>query len=110
MGINILDNKKYKSAGACACLPSDLTDTWWPWGAGMFATSLGVHDACFVVAANDQKNSGFMVNIKYPAAFQKEMIEITKIAECRNNLICVMAWHFVHHTPVNLWGRGPLIP
>jgi len=23
-----------------------LTESWWPWGAGMFATSLGVDDAC----------------------------------------------------------------
>ena len=31
----------------------NLVKTWWPWGAGMFATSLGPHDACFVVAANE---------------------------------------------------------
>ena len=24
----------------------NLVKTWWPWGAGMFATSLGPHDAC----------------------------------------------------------------
>jgi NADH dehydrogenase FAD-containing subunit len=24
-----------------------LTEFWWPWGSGMFATSLGVNDACF---------------------------------------------------------------
>ena len=45
--------------------------TWWPWGAGMFATSLGPHDACFVMAANDKKGSGYMVNWWIPAALQK---------------------------------------
>ena len=25
---------------------NNLVKTWWPWGAGMFATSLGPHDAC----------------------------------------------------------------
>merc|ERR1712146_329071 len=33
----------------------------WPWGAGMFATSLGPHDACFVVGANWNPNSGYTV-------------------------------------------------
>merc|ERR1712078_765246 len=47
-----------------------LEPTWWPWGAGMFATSLGPHDACFVVAANEKPNSGWMVNWWYPAALQ----------------------------------------
>eukprot|EP00428_Durinskia_dybowskii_P025811 CAMPEP_0170232054 /NCGR_PEP_ID=MMETSP0116_2-20130129/15766_1 /TAXON_ID=400756 /ORGANISM="Durinskia baltica, Strain CSIRO CS-38" /LENGTH=392 /DNA_ID=CAMNT_0010482835 /DNA_START=77 /DNA_END=1252 /DNA_ORIENTATION=- len=36
-----------------------LQKTWWPWGAGMFATSLGPHDACFVMGANWEKNSGY---------------------------------------------------
>merc|ERR1712032_1457699 len=30
----------------------------WPWGAGMFATSLGPDSACFVAGANWIKNSG----------------------------------------------------
>eukprot|EP00913_Durusdinium_trenchii_P026382 g24754.t1 len=38
---------------------SKLVTTWWPWGAGMFATSLGPHDACFVAAANENKTLGF---------------------------------------------------
>merc|ERR1712151_414146 len=90
--------------------PRELNTTWWPWGAGMFATSLGPHDACFVVAANENKGSGYMVNWWYPAALQKEIIEITKIMECRRNLIGMAIWYFVHHTPINLWGKGPLIP
>jgi len=84
--------------------------TWWPWGAGMFATSLGPHDACFVLAANENKGSGWMINWWWPAALQKEVIETTKINECKNGWIGILIWHFVHHTPVNLFGRGPWIP
>merc|ERR1712113_690652 len=87
-----------------------LMSTWWPWGAGMFATSLGPHDACFVVAANENKGSGYMVNWWIPAALQKEIIETTKINECKNGIIGICIRHFVHHTPVNLFGRGPWIP
>lgn len=42
---------------------NNLVKTWWPWGAGMFATSLGPHDACFVAGANENKNSGYMVKL-----------------------------------------------
>mmetsp|Transcript_68827 Transcript_68827/g.159555 ORF Transcript_68827/g.159555 Transcript_68827/m.159555 type:complete len:385 (+) Transcript_68827:2-1156(+) len=87
-----------------------LIKTWWPWGAGMFATSLGPHDACFVLAANEKKGSGYMVNWWIPAALQKELIESTKINECKDIFIGKWIWHFVHHTPVNLWGRGPCCP
>jgi len=89
---------------------AQLQATWWPWGAGMFATSLGPHDACFVVAANENKGSGWMVNWYLPAALQKEIIETTKVDECRNRLIGICIWHFVHHTPINLFGRGPWKP
>merc|ERR1711915_305066 len=64
-----------------------LTATWWPWGAGMFATSLGPHDACLVLAANWNKGSGYMVNWWIPAALQKEIIESTKIHECKNGCL-----------------------
>jgi len=87
-----------------------MKPTWWPWGAGMFATSLGPHDACFVLAANETKGSGWMVNWWIPAALQKEIIETSKINECRNGIIGILIWHFVHHTPTNLFGRGPWIP
>lgn len=107
-----MDAMKYGSSGCMACCgrPKDLKPTWWPWGAGMFATSLGPHDACFVMAANENKGSGYMVNWWYPAALQKELIETTKINECQNKLIGRLIWHFVHHTPCNLWGRGPWVP
>merc|ERR1712039_396165 len=83
-----------------------LLKTWWPWGAGMFATSLGPHDACFVLAANENKGSGYMVNWWYPAALQKEIIETTKINECKDIIFGKMIWHFVHHTPIHIIGRA----
>merc|ERR1711972_831046 len=86
-----------------------MQETWWPWGAGMFATSLGPHDACFVLAANENKGSGYMVNWWIFAALQKEVIETSKVDECRDRFMGKLIWHFVHHTPVNLWGRGPFI-
>lgn len=78
----------------------------WPWGAGMFATSLGPHDACFVVAANDKPKSGYMVNWWVPAALQKEVIETTKVNECANGFLGRCIWHMVHFTPVHLFGQG----
>jgi len=108
VNLEILDKQKY-GGGMCGA-PKALKPTWWPWGAGMFATSLGAHDACFVVAANEQPQSGWMVNWWYPAALQKEIIETSKIDECKDRLIGKLIWHFVHHTPVNLFGRGPYIP
>eukprot|EP00913_Durusdinium_trenchii_P035195 g32926.t1 len=44
----------------CCGDPLKVWDMHWPWGAGMFATSLGPDDACFVAGANWQKNSGLM--------------------------------------------------
>jgi len=101
---------------SCCCIPlpggkpKALIDTWWPWGAGMFATSLGPHDACFVLAANEKKGSGLMVNWYWPAALQKEFIETTKVDECRDGLIGWCIWHFVHHTPIHIIGRAPMFP
>jgi len=113
--VKILDQQAHGAHGRCCCIfpksvPKKLYDTWWPWGAGMFATSLGPHDACFVLAANEKKGSGIMVNWYWPAALQKEIIETTKVDECKGGLIGFMIWHFVHHTPIHLFGRGPLIP
>merc|ERR1719198_1743849 len=76
----------------------------WPWGAGMFATSLGPDDACFVAGANWVKNSGMMVTWGSIAAVQKEIIEATITDEAQYGLI----GHFVHHTPVHLFGGGPV--
>jgi len=85
-----------------------LMDTWWPWGAGMFATSLGPDDACFVAGANWEKNSGYMVTWASVAAVQKEIIEASITDEAQYGLIGRLIWHFVHHTPVHLFGGGPV--
>lgn len=105
----IVNMKRLAEARSKGCEPK-FQPTWWPWGAGMFATSLGAHDACFVVAANENKGSGYMVNWWWPAAIQKEIIEQTKVDECRDRPIGKLIWHFVHHTPCNLFGRGPCCP
>jgi len=111
VNLKILDQRTY-GGGLCGpcCAPKTMKASWWPWGAGMFATSLGPHDACFVVAANDKKGSGFMVNWWLPAAIQKEIIETTKVDEMKDNCIGILIWHFVHHTPVNCFGKGPCCP
>merc|ERR1712176_796722 len=41
--------------------PLEISTMHWPWGAGMFATSLGPDDACFVLGANWEKGSGYTV-------------------------------------------------
>jgi hypothetical protein len=79
----------------------------WPWGAGMFATSLGPHDACFVAGANYNKHSGYTVLWGQLSAVQKEFIEHSKVNECEMGLVGRCIWHFVHHTPLHLWGGGP---
>jgi len=79
----------------------------WPWGAGMFATSLGPDDACFVAGANWVKNSGLMCVWGSPCAVQKEIIEASKVDECAFGIVGRLIWHFVHHTPVHLFGGGP---
>lgn len=112
--VNLLIQDRQRHGGGCSttmcCAPKKMMATWWPWGAGMFATSLGPHDACFVLAANHEKHSGFMVNWWIPGALQKEIIETTKVDEMKDNCIGVLIWHFVHHTPCNCWGRGPCCP
>jgi len=111
--VNLMINDRLRfpqcSIAPC-CVPTKMKATWWPWGAGMFATSLGPHDACFVLAANHEKGSGFMVNWWIPAALQKEIIETTKVDEMKDNCIGILIWHFVHHTPCNCWGKGPCCP
>jgi len=87
--------------------PLEIHNMHWPWGAGMFATSLGPDDACFVIGANWVKGSGCMMVWGNLCAWQKWFIEWSKVDECKHNLIGRLIWHFVHHTPVHLWGGGP---
>jgi hypothetical protein len=91
----------------CCGHPTALHDMHWPWGAGMFATSLGPDDACFVAGANWVPNSGFMVTWGWVAAVQKEIIEATITDEASYGLIGRLIWHLVHHTPLHLFGGGP---
>jgi len=88
-------------------LEAKIQDMHWPWGAGMFATSLGPHDACFVAGASWKKNSGILTLWGAASAVQKEIIEASKVDECQYGLIGRLIWHFVHHTPVHLFGKGP---
>jgi len=101
-----VDKKYYQRKSSCFHSLDPYT-MHWPWGAGMFATSLGPNDACFVIGANWEKGSGYMVVWGWPCALQKWIIESTKVEECADGLIGKLIWHFVHHTPVHLWGGGP---
>jgi hypothetical protein len=85
----------------------EIAEMHWPWGAGMFATSLGPHDACFVAGANYYKHSGYTVLRGSLSAVQKEFIEHSKVNECQMGFVGRGIWHFVHHTPLHLWGGGP---
>jgi len=82
------------------CIPCygtlGLTDFWWPWGSGMFATSLGVDDACFVIAANHNPGSGYMVVWGYLCAWQKWFIEWSKGDQCKEGWIGWATWMSVH--------------
>jgi len=91
----------------CWGTPVRMAEMHWPWGAGMFATSLGPNDACFVVSANWNKGSGIKVLWGSMSAVQKEVIEHSKVDECGFGFLGRAIWHFVHHTPVHLWGGGP---
>jgi len=92
----------------CCGAPIALHDMHWPWGAGMFATSLGPDDACFVAGANWEKNSGHLCTWAWCASVQKEIIEASITDEAQYGLVGRLIWHFVHHTPVHLFGRGPV--
>jgi hypothetical protein len=85
----------------------EISQMHWPWGAGMFATSLGPDKACFVAGANWEKNSGYTCVYGSICAVQKEFIEQSKTNECRMGICGRLIWHFVHHTPLHLWGGGP---
>jgi NADH dehydrogenase FAD-containing subunit len=108
-----IDAAQYGDKKTVTCLGNPikiLNELHWPWGAGMFATSLGPDDACFVLGANWEKGSGLLCFWKGQlSAVQKEIIEASKINECRYGLTGRLIWHFVHHTPFHFWGRGPFV-
>merc|ERR1711871_756426 len=60
--LTVVDKIVFQGKHHTRCFaPLKLKEMHWPWGAGMFATSLGPHDACFVMGANWTKGSGWMV-------------------------------------------------
>lgn len=77
----------------CCGDPLKVSDMHWPWGAGMFATSLGPDDACFVAGANWQKNSGLMCVWGQVCAVQKEFIEASKTDECASDWMNGLSGH-----------------
>lgn len=114
--IRALGRSAFGSSGpgaraGCLCGgPTSLRPTWYPWGAGIFAVSLGPHDGCVVVGASSEKNSGRLWSRGWAAAAQKELIETTKLAQCRgDHLLSSVIWHLIHHFPIHLWGAGPLV-
>eukprot|EP00747_Dinoflagellata_sp_TGD_P196755 gnl/TRDRNA2_/TRDRNA2_67268_c1_seq1.p1 gnl/TRDRNA2_/TRDRNA2_67268_c1~~gnl/TRDRNA2_/TRDRNA2_67268_c1_seq1.p1 ORF type:complete len:392 (+),score=60.86 gnl/TRDRNA2_/TRDRNA2_67268_c1_seq1:70-1176(+) len=115
--IRALDRKWYGGVPWCGSVPlpvflgpSRLRSTWYPWGAGIFAISLGPSDGLLIVGTTETKNSGRVRNVGLVAAAQKELVETTKVAQCRgDHMLASLFWHVIHHWPINLWGRGPLI-
>merc|ERR1739844_773013 len=67
--------------------PLEVHTMHWPWGAGMFATSLGPNDACFVLGANWEKGSGYCVIWGTLCAWQKWFIEWSKVNECKQGIV-----------------------
>lgn len=115
--IKALDTLWYHGQGHCCCIPVPNAcvkkrpfATWYPWGAGIYAISLGPQEGCFVVDTTEQKNSGKIRHRGLLAASQKELIETTKVAQCqRSHRFSQMLWYTIHHWPINIWGRGPLL-
>eukprot|EP00930_Biecheleria_cincta_P007446 TRINITY_DN108664_c0_g1_i1.p1 TRINITY_DN108664_c0_g1~~TRINITY_DN108664_c0_g1_i1.p1 ORF type:complete len:476 (+),score=69.26 TRINITY_DN108664_c0_g1_i1:25-1452(+) len=119
--IRALDNAWYGGVplGCCGVSlpnlfgPRRLRATWFPWGAGIFAISLGPNDGCVVVDVSWDKGSGRLWSKGALAAALKELIETTKVAQCRcDHRLSYFLWHQVHHFPINMcniWGRGPII-
>lgn len=97
--IDYVENNGKRVSTCCGAISqTKLVETWWPWGAGMFATSLGPNDACFVCNAKHTPGTGMLTLWGKPSVIQKELIESTKVSECKGGL-GEWLWHFVHHTP-----------
>jgi len=106
--VRILDRQLHRAEGAPPV--GDLKDTWWPWGAGIYATSLGLEDGCLVVGSCPRKGSGSVLSWGRLAVWEKGIIERTKMSECKDQCFGKIVWYLVHRMPVNLWGVGPWIP
>merc|ERR1712060_573572 len=114
--IQALDRKWYGGGApmkfGCISLPhcfghSSLHATWYPWGAGIFAISLGPKDGCVVVGASEVSGSGQLWSHGLRAVMLKELIGSTKIAQCRgDHMLSQRIWYLIHHWPVNFRGHG----
>jgi len=96
------------------CFPRKPMPTWYPWGAGIFAVSLGPSDGCIITGGthegSQQMNMGRLAFVGLAAAVQKELIETTKVAQGRgSHSMASLIWYTIHHWPVNLWGKGRLL-
>jgi hypothetical protein len=108
----ICKDRKLHSGGSVwlCCVPfpgmfarSSLKRTWHPWGSGIFSISLGSNDGCLVVGGfAHEKDSGRMLISGQMAAATKELIESTKLAQCRgDHRISTCIWYLIHHCPFN---------
>jgi len=68
----------------------------YPWGAGLYLTSLGSQDACFVVGATMAPGSGCLLGWGRLCALQKWFIEWSKVDECKGGWIGWIVWTLVH--------------
>eukprot|EP00929_Paragymnodinium_shiwhaense_P118143 TRINITY_DN8987_c2_g1_i1.p1 TRINITY_DN8987_c2_g1~~TRINITY_DN8987_c2_g1_i1.p1 ORF type:complete len:504 (+),score=99.58 TRINITY_DN8987_c2_g1_i1:120-1631(+) len=115
--IRALDHKWYEGQAYCfSCIPvpgsltlQGLRATWYPWGAGVFVIPLGPNDGCVIVGATEAKDSGSMHFSGKKAASIRNLIESTKMQQCRgirraSNLL----WQLIEQWPINICGRGPL--
>jgi len=112
-----LDRQLYGGSVRCCgmwmpgfCGRTSVRSTWYPWGSGIFAISLGPSDGCFIVGVNESKNSGRIWFSGHMAAAQKELIETTKVAQCRgDHALSSLIWYLIHHWPIHLVGKGPCL-
>jgi len=95
-----------KELGCCIPRPHE---TWWPWGSGMYAISLGPYDGCFVAGSSSAtvRGAGCMALKGCPAVLGKELIEASKVSEQKGGCLSRGLWYMIHHTRVHLWGKGP---
>eukprot|EP00929_Paragymnodinium_shiwhaense_P109274 TRINITY_DN7566_c0_g1_i1.p1 TRINITY_DN7566_c0_g1~~TRINITY_DN7566_c0_g1_i1.p1 ORF type:complete len:505 (+),score=55.60 TRINITY_DN7566_c0_g1_i1:128-1642(+) len=85
-----------------------LRPTWYPWGSGIFAISLGPRDGCVVMGASERPNSGSLVATGALAVVFKELIENTKMSQSRgNDMLSSAIWWLIHNWPLNFVGHGP---
>lgn len=59
-------------AFAALAAPPALKPSWYPWGAGTYAISLGVQDGCVVVGASGERGSGSVAARGLIATVQKD--------------------------------------